>query len=190
MLGKRLYKTGMLNIFRLIVLAIVIFFTNDFILDTYTYEKFQAGSRFKLLSALEYHYKYPYEFIMFFLLVLAPAFYYSLVRGARFFEKGFSINFGFPFMNKEVHYPDVKNYKLLHPKNVLTIHTKDNELYLVVDNNIERVVAILDQHNIQGDLSQSDFAKLINTGRKFFIVGVSFTLAIFVLKKLGLFFFR
>lgn len=188
MLGKRLYKTGMLNIFRVIILALVVFFLNDFILDTYTYDNFIADGRYKIINVIEYHYKYPYEFITLFFLLLAPAFYYSLVRGARFFEKGFSINFGFPFMNKTVLYGDVKNYKLLHPKNVLTIHTKDSELYLVVDNNIERVIAILDQHNIQGDLGQSDFAKLINTARKFFIWGVSFFIAIFVLKKLGLFF--
>src|SRR6478736_6119047 len=116
MLGKKLYKSSMMNIFRLIILAIVIFFLNDFILDTYTYDKFQADGRFKIIDVIQYHYRYPQEFVTFFCLILIPAFYYSLVRGVRFHEKGFVFNRGLPFMNTTVQYDDIKTYKLLHPK--------------------------------------------------------------------------
>jgi hypothetical protein len=185
MLGKKIYKTSMLNIFRLIIFAIVLFFLNDFILDTYTYENFQVVGRFKILDIIDYHYRYPGEFIAFFFLILVPAFYYSLVRGVRFYEKGFTFNRGLPFMNKAVPYSEVKTYKLLHPKHVVTIHTKSGEVYLIADNTVERVIAILDQHNIQGDLAQDDYVKLITNFRKFIIVVVSFTLILFFLKKLG-----
>jgi hypothetical protein len=187
MLGKRLYKTGMLNIFRLIILAIVIFFLNDFILETYTYEKFQAVGRFKILDVLEYHYKYPYEFATFFALIIGPAFYYALIRGVSFHEKGFVFNRGLPFMNKSVPYSEVKTYKLLHPKHVVTIHTKNSDVYLIADNSVERVIAILDQHNIQGDLARDDYAKLITNFRKFVIAVLAFTVFVFVIKKIGLF---
>ncbi len=60
MLGKKLYKTSMLNEFRLIIVGLVIFFFNDFYLDTFTYEKFQAGGKFKILDVIMYHYFYPY----------------------------------------------------------------------------------------------------------------------------------
>lgn len=188
MLGKKLYKTGMLNIFRLIILAIVIFFLNDFILDTYTYEKFQELRRFKILDVLEYHYKYPNELITFFFLIIVPAFYYALIRGVRFHEKAFVFNRGLPFMNKTVPYEDVRTYKLLHPNLVVTIHTKSNDVYLIADNSVERVIAILDQHHIKGDLAQDDYANLITNFRKFIIVVLSFTFVLFIIKKLGFFF--
>ena len=187
MLGKKLYRTSMVNVFRLVVFAIVLFFLNDFILDTYTYEKFQAVGRFKILDVIQYHLKYPYEFITFFCLIIIPAFYYSFVRGVRFCEKGFIFNRGLPFMNKSVLYTDIKIYKLLQPNHVVTIHTNNGDVYLVADNNIERVIAILDQHNIQGDLARDDYSKLIMNAKKFIIVVVSFTLVVFFMKKLGFF---
>lgn len=187
MLGKKLYKSSMMNIFRLIILAIVIFFLNDFILDTYTYEKFQADGRFKIIDVIQYHYSYPQEFITFFFLILVPAFYYSLIRGVRFHEKGFVFNRGLPFMNTKVYYDEVKTYKLLHPKHIVTIHTHKGGVFLIADNSVERIIAILDQHNIQGDLARDDYANLITNFRKFIIIVLSFTLVVFILKKLGLF---
>lgn len=188
MLGKKLYKTGMLNIFRLIILAIVIFFLNDFILDTYTYENFQLLRRFRILDVIEYHYKYPSEFITFFFLIIIPAIYYALIRGVRFHEKGFVFNRGLPFMNKVIPYSEVKTYKLLHPNLILTIHTMSGEVFLIADNTVERVIAILDQHHIQGDLARDDYANLITNFRKFIIVVLTFTFVVFIAKKLGLFF--
>lgn len=186
MLGKKLYKSSLLNIFRLMILVIVIFFVNDFILNTYTYDKFQADGRFKILDVFQYHYKYPREFISFFLLIIVPAFYYSFIRGVRFYEKGFIFNHGLPFMNKTVLYSEVKKYKLLHPKFILTIHT-DKDIFLVPDNSLERVIAILDQHNIQGNFGSEDFANLITNFRKFVMVVLSFTAVVFLLIKLGVF---
>lgn len=187
MLGKKLYKTSMLNIFKLVILAVVIFFTNDFILDTYTYEKFQAIGRFKILDVLNYHYRYPNEFITFFFLIIIPAIYYAFIRGVKFCEKGFVYNRGLPFMNKEVLYSDVKTYKLLQPNHVITIHTVKGDIFVIADNTVERVIAILDQHNIPGDLARDDYSKLITNFKKFIIVVLTFTLVVFLLKKFGLF---
>lgn len=187
MLGKKLYKTSMLNIFRLIILAIVVFFLNDFILNTYTYEKFQISGRFKIIDVIEYHYRYPREFITFFFLIIVPAFYYAFIRGIRFYDKGFVFNRGLPFMNKTVMYDEIKTYKLLHPKHVVTIHTGKKDVFLIADNSVERVIAILDQHNIQGDLAQDDYVNLITNFRKFIIVVLSFTVVVFLLIKLGVF---
>lgn len=186
MLGKKIYKTSMLNIFRLVILGIVIFFVNDFILETYTYEKFQADGRFKFLDVIQYHYRYPAEFISFVLLIILPALYYSFIRGVRFYEKGFVFNRGLPFLNKTVLYSEVKIYKLLHPKQIVTIHTKKGDTFLIADNSLERVIAILDQQNIQGDLARDDYTNLIVNFKKFIIVVLTFTLFVFALKKFGL----
>lgn len=177
----------MLNMFRLIILLIVVFFVNDFVLNTYTYDKFQAVGKYKILDVFRYHYTYPREFIGFFFLIIAPAFYYSLVRGVRFYEKGFIFNRGIPFMNKTVMYEEVKTYNLLHPKHVLTIHTQKKDVYLIADNSLERIIAILDQHNIPGDFARDDYANLITNFKKFIIVVISFTLVVFLMIKLGLF---
>lgn len=187
MLGKKLYKTSMLNLFRLIILSVVVFFFNDFYLETFTYEKFQADGRFKILDVIDYHYRYPHEFITFFLLILGPAVYYGLIRGVRFHEKGFVYNRGLPFFNKAIPYTDIKTYKLLHPKKAISIHSSKGDVFVIADNDVERVIAILDQHNIHGDLAQDDYVKLIANYRKFLIMVVSFTIFLFVIKKLGLF---
>jgi hypothetical protein len=187
MLGKRLYKTRMLNIFCLAIFAMVVIFINNFILETYTYEKFQADGRFKIVDVIQYHYRYPLEFVSFFFLVLAPAFYYTLIRGIRFHEKGFVFNRGIPFMNKVVPYSEVKTYKLLHPKHIVSIHTVKGDVFLVADNNVDRVIAILDQQNIQGDFGRDDYINLITNFKKFALVIIVFTFVVFLLKKMGVF---
>jgi hypothetical protein len=186
MLGKKLYKTSMLNIFRLGIFALVLFFFNDFYLDTFTYEKFQVLRRFKFLDVFDYHLKYPREFISFFCLILIPAFYYSLIRGVRFYEKGFIYNRGLPFFNKAIIYSDIKTYKLLHPNKAISIHSNNGDVFVIADNTAERVIAILDQHNIQGDLAQDDYVRLISNYKKFLLMVIGFTVFVFVIKRLGL----
>lgn len=193
MFGKRLYKTSMLNFFRLILLAIVIFFFNDFYLETITTPKFwemirsQAFSE-KLLTFFRYHYQYPGEFISFFFTVIVPAVYYGFIRGVRFHEKGFIFNRGIPFMDSKIVYADVKTYKLLHPKLAISIHTKAGEAFVIADNTVERVIAILDQHNIPGDLAQDDYVRLFTNIKRILIFVVSFVVLLFVVRKLGLYF--
>jgi hypothetical protein len=187
MLGKKLYKTSMLNIFRLGILGIVIFFFNDFYLETFTYEKFQEGLQFNVLDVINYHLKYPHELITFFFLIISPAIYYGIIRGVRFHERGFVYNRGIPFMNKAILYENIKNYKLLHPRKAISIHSKNGDVFVIADNTVERVIAILDQHNIPGDLAQDDYVRLITNYKKFLMVVILFTLSIFLFKKLGLF---
>ena len=187
MFGKKLYKTSMLNIFRLIILAITLFFMNDFYLETFTYEKFQLARRFRILDVLEFHFNYPLEFIIFFCLIIIPAAYYGLIRGVRFHEKGFIYNKGLPFLNRKILYSEVKTYKLLHPKKAISIHTKSGEVYVIADNNADRVISILDQHDIRGDLAQDDYVRLIANYGKFAMIVICFTIFLFIIKKLGLF---
>lgn len=187
MLGKKLYKTSMLHLFRMILFAIVLFFFNDFYLETFTYEKFQAAGRFEILDVINYHYRYPHEFMTFFFLVIGPAFYYCFFRGVGFYEKGFIYNRGLPFFNKAILYTEIKTYKLLHPNKAISIHSANGDVFVIADNNVERVIAILDQHNISGDLAQDDYVRLISNYRKFMILVVGFTLFLFFIKKIGLF---
>src|SRR5690606_3806489 len=98
-------------------------------------------------------------------------------------------NGGVPFMNRGLLYEEIETYKLLHPNMALSIHTKKGEVLVVADNNLERVIAILDQHNIKGDLGSTEFARLLGNYRRFIIGASIFTLVLFLLKKFGIFSF-
>jgi hypothetical protein len=185
-MGKKLYQTSLLNVFRLVVLVVVIFFTNNFYLETFTQEKFQIEHKFKLIDVLQYHYKYPQEAIIFFLVILAPAVYYSFIRGIRFYEKGLVFNRGLPFLNRPVLYSEIETYKLLHTEFAISVHTPNGEAFVVADNNINRVIGILDQHGIKSDLASDEFARLISNYRKFIYILLGFTALLFLMRKIGL----
>ncbi len=194
MFGKKIYKTSMLNFFRLIVLAIVIFFFNDYYLETISDDRFlkmvHVGSTGRrILDFFEFNITYPADFISFFCIVLVPAFYFAFIRGVRFHEKGFYFNRGIPFFNQTIKYEELKTYKLLHPNLAISIHTKSGDAYVIADNTVERVIAILDQHDIPGDLAQDDYVRLINNYKKFIIFVVSFIVLLFIVRKLGPYFF-
>lgn len=194
MLGKRIYKTHMLTIFRVMVLGVVIFFVNDFYLETISNATFLsmidsplAPFLKKAVVFFKFHYKYPADFLNLLLVVLTPAFYFAFIRGVRFHEKGFVFNRGVPFLDHTVIYEDVKSYKLLHPKQAIWLTTKGGDSFIVGDNNIERVIAILDQHNVPGDLTVDQYVKLVSNYKRFIIFCVVAFFIIFAIRKLGAF---
>lgn len=186
-MGKKLYKTSMILVFKLIVLSVVIFFFNSFYLETFSNPKFDIEKGRSILDILNFHYRYPEDFIRYFFIIIIPAIYYSFFRGISFHEKGFAYNRGLPFMNRTVNYQNVANYKLLHPNLALSIHCKNGDVFLVADNSLERVIAILDQQNIPGNLAPDEFVKMITSYRKFLLIVLGVSFSLFVLRKLGLF---
>ncbi len=192
MLGKKLYQTSMLNLFRMAVFAVVVFFFNDFYLETITAPKFQEmlielpNKNFisRLLTFFRYHYMYPRDLIAFMGTIILPALYYAFIRGVRFHEKGFAFNRGIPFLNHTIKYEDVKRYKLFHPKYVISMHLHNGDSFMIADNSVERVIAILDQHNIPGDLGD-EYAKLFTNFKRVMIFVLCFTVLLFVIRKLG-----
>lgn len=191
MLGKRLYKTHMLNLFRVIVLAVVVFFINDFYLETITSSEFQTmntspftSSFQKWVAFFKFHYHNPADIISLFLIVIVPAVYFAFIRGVRFHEKGFVFNRGIPFVNHTILYEDVKSYKLLHPKHAIWLTTKTGDAFIVADNNVERVIAILDQHDVPGDLAQDTYVRMITNYKQFMIICVAAVVIVFVLRKI------
>ncbi len=195
MLGKRLYKTSMLWVFKFIVLALIVFFFNDFYLDSITDDRFtslvtQGGSRGRrILDFVEFIIKYPGDMISFVVLYFVPGVYFAFIRGVGFFEKGIVVNRGIPFLNQTLSYSDVKTYRLLHPKLAISIQTKNGDAFVVADENIERAIAILDQHNIQGDLNQDEFVKILTNYKKFVVLFAAIVIVLYVVRKLGIYFF-
>jgi len=185
--GKRIYRTSMLGSMRLVLLSVVVFFYHDLYLGTFQEEKFLASARFKFMDVIAFHLKYPSEFIWLTCLIMPPFIYYSFIRGVRFFEKGYLFNNGLPFLNTWATYEEIKNYKILAPKSTIALFTGAGDIRLVVDGNIERVIAILDQHAVKGDLAQDAYVKLLTNIRKFVYVVLVFTLVIYAALKMGWF---
>jgi hypothetical protein len=191
MLGKKLYRTSMLNIFRLLVLGVVIFFINDFYLETISNDTFlqmlvlPASFLTKFKIFWTYVYQYPTDFVNLVVIVVIPAIYFAFIRGVRFHEKGFVFNKGVPFVDTSVLYQDVKSYKLLHPKLAIWISTKSGDSFIVADNNVERVIAILDQHNVPGELASDQYVKIVSNYRRFVYFCVMAFFIIFAIRKLG-----
>ncbi len=183
--GKRIYRTSMLGVFRLVLLALILFFFNDFYLSTFQEPKFLAQGNLDFWAVCRFHWRYPTEFFSLAGLVLVPAFYYAFIRGVRFFEKGYLFNRGLPFFNTWVPYEDVKQYKLLLPNAILAVFTKSGDIHMVADGDIERVIALLDQHGVPGNLAQDEYVRLIKNMRKFVFVVLAFTALLYVVKKFG-----
>lgn len=193
MAKKKLYRTSMVNVFRLIVLAIVVFFFNDFYLETFQQEKFlklvDMASHNKFYNFWAYHFTYPAELFTFVGLIIIPGIYYAFIRGVRFQDKLVVVNRGLPFFNQKIPYEEIKTYKLMHPKHMISVHTKSGEAFVIADNQIERVIAILDQHNIPGDLAQEAFVSFFNYIRNIILFIASFVLLLFVVRKISVYFF-
>lgn len=123
-----------------------------------------------------YHWLYPEELILYLITVLIPTIYYGFIRGVRFFEKGIIFNRGLPFFNTTVLYKDIKNYEVVNPKYLISIKvkvTEDEHMFSL--SKVDRVVAILDQSGIQGDLGTghaSDHVAKKKLILFFFIFGV------------------
>lgn len=183
--GKKIYRTAMIAPFRLVLIALMVFFYHDFYLETFQEAKFIARGQFGFFDVWSFHYRYPYEILFLSLLVLTPAIYYGFIRGVRFYEKGYLFNRGLPFFNTWVGYDEVEKYKLLLPKAIIAIFIKAGEIHVIADGNIERIIAILDQHGAQGDLAQDAYVRLIQNVRKFFLVVLTFTVALYMVKKFG-----
>lgn len=183
--GKKIYRASLLAPFRIVMFALAFFFYRDFYLSTFQEEKFLAGGKLGFWDVLNYHYRYPTELAILSLLMLTPIIYYGFIRGARFYEKGYVFNQGLPFFNIWVPYNEIQQYKLLLPKSILAIFTKAGDIHVVSDGHIERIIGVLDQHNVPGDLAQDAYVRLIQNVRKFFMVVLAFTVALYAVNKLG-----
>jgi hypothetical protein len=185
--GKKLYKTSMLNSFRLFLFAVVLFFFHDFYLETYSEQKFIERADFTLMGVMKFYYAYPHEVIVLCLIVFLPAIYYGFFRGVSFFEKGILYNKGIPFLNVFIPYEKIKSYKLLYPDMIVSLKLETGEMYLIADNNLKRVIALIDQHEIPGNFAQDEYLTLIKNFKKYILVITVFTYALIIVRKFGIF---
>lgn len=140
-----------------------------------------------LMERFEFHLKYPEELITYLILIFFPAIYYSFFRAIVFFENGVKLNRGLPFFNRYYHYSDFKSYKIVHPKYLVALKRADGEEFLFTTQNIDRVISILDQNQLSGDLSKANFkvGKFVNL--QIIILFTLVSVIVFLMQFFGLF---
>lgn len=186
-IGKRLYRSTALPHFKLVFILIAVWVFINLYFKTFSDPDFIARGGIELKDVFQFHYVYPTQFIGFFFGTLIPAIYYAFFRGIVFFEDGIVINRGIPFFNHCVKYSDIESFKVIHPKYLMSVKRKDvGEELLFTIKEIDRAIAIFDQHNIKGDLGTSDLAKSITVSRKAVIISVIFGVIVSILQYTGI----
>ncbi|MCE3013629.1 MAG: hypothetical protein LW878_11250 [Proteobacteria bacterium] len=185
--GKKIYRTSMLFPAKWFLFALFLFFYHDLYLATFGELKFLEAQDFSVLGVIRFHLKYPVEFITLTSLVLPSFLYYAFFRGVVFFEQGILYNKGIPFLNVWVPYSDCASYRLVSPKALIALTTKSGEVFLIGSNNMSRVIAALDQHEVKGELGTSEYIKLARNLKIFFYAVSVFTISLYLCVRLGVF---
>lgn len=185
-LGKKLYKSRALPSARLFLLSVCAGLLVNLYYSTLSDPSFIEKGRYGLRAVWRFHLMYPEELISFILFVIAPSLYYGLIRGITFFEKGIVINRGLPFFNHCVHYENIKEYRMVNPKYLMSVIRKDTEdeiLFTICDP--DRAVAIMDQQEITGKLGGEAYVTTMSAHKKFFIFVIFFGMLVFLIQHFG-----
>tara|TARA_Y100001936_G_C16028549_1_gene644058 strand:- start:523 stop:1110 length:588 start_codon:yes stop_codon:yes gene_type:complete len=185
-LGKRLYKSTALKEFKLVYMGIAALLLVNLVLQTYSNTLFVENFAKSFSGVVDFHLKYPEDFLIYCFTILFPAIYYSFIRGIVFYEKGMTINRGFPFFNRSFLYSNISKYKIIHPKYLMGVKRSDiDEEFVFTIRNIDRVVAILDQQNISGSLGKEKLEKTMTVNKKLVIFFALFGTLLFVIQHFG-----
>ena len=186
-IGKKLYRTAALTQFKIAFILIAVWVLVNLYFKTYSDPDFIALKDLSLIGVIKFHYRYPVQIIGYLLGTLLPAIYYAFIRGIYFFEDGLVINRGLPFLNHCVKYKDIASFKIVHAKYLMSLRRKDvDEDLLFTIQDINRAVAIFDQHGIQGDLKSQFDEKNISSNKKTIIYFLIFGAIISVMQYSGL----
>lgn len=186
-MSKRYYKARMLRKFRIIIGLLLVFFLFILFESTLNDPTFLAMDQHNMMDLFKFHLKYPQELITFFVAVFMPAIYFSYIRGTVFYEDKIVLNHGIPFVNSTLHYENIVNYNILHPKYLLSIKTNNEKQYLITTNDIDRVISILDKQGIKGKLSDEEYRVSKKSGKKVFVYLLVFVCLMAFLQKMGAF---
>jgi hypothetical protein len=185
-IGKKLYRSTALIEFKIIFLSIASWVLINLYFKTYSDPDFIAGGYNSFDDVVQFHMIYPAQFIGFIIGTLIPTLYYSFIRGIVFFETGVVINRGVPFFNQSVNYSDIESFKIVHPRFLISIKRKDiHEETLFTIRDVDRVVAIFDQHAIQADLGAVVDESRRSVSRKLILSFIIFGTVVSILQYTG-----
>jgi hypothetical protein len=161
-LGKTYYKSSTLTSIRLLISLVVILLIYNIYHETFHDPDFIERGLYQFNDVLEFHLMYPETIILFGLLILGPAHYYGFYRGTVFKEKGIIHNRGIPFWNKKHLYNDIKEFKIINPKDMIALVVNGDYEYFILTSDINRVISLLDQHGVKSNLDQTKYRNAIH----------------------------
>jgi len=185
-LGKKLYKSTALKQFKAVYLGIAIFLLGNLLLQTLGDPTFKAEFEQTFSGVVAFHLRYPEDFFLYLVTIFIPSIYYSFIRGIVFCENGLIINRGFPFFNRSVLYQNICAYRVIHRKYLMGVKRSDiDEEFVFTIRDIDRVIAIFDQHNIEGELGKESLKKKSPLGKRVIITFVLFGAAMAIVQYFG-----
>jgi hypothetical protein len=185
-IGKKLYRSTALPHFKVVFLLIALWVLVNTYYKTYADPDFLALADLTFKGIINFHIQYPVQMIGFFFGTLCPAIYYAFFRGIIFHEEGVIINRGLPFLNHCVRYSDIESYKIIHADFLMSLKRKDvDEELMFTVRDIDRAVAILDQHGIQGELKSQLDKKVFSVNSKIVLYAFLFGIIVSVLQYTG-----
>lgn len=186
-IGKKLYKSSALIQFKITFLVIALWVFVNLYFKTYSDPDFIDAGGGDLLDVISFHYQYPVQFIGYLVGTLTPAIYYAFIRGIVFFEEGVVINRGIPFLNHCIQYSNIDSFKIIHQKYLMSLKRKDlDEELLFTVREIDRVVAIFDQHGIKGDLGKVSDTSNRSINIKLLYIAIVFGVIVSIMQYTGL----
>lgn len=186
-IGKKLYRSTALKHFKVAFILIGLWILINLYYKTFSDPDFLALGDLTFNGVLKFHAQFPVQIIGYFLGTFLPALYYAFIRGIVFFEDGIVINRGLPFLNHCVKYKDIESFKIVHAKYLMSLKRKDVDeelLFTICD--IDRAVAIFDQHGIQGDLKSQFEQSSLSINKKAILYFLIFGVIVSVIQYTGL----
>jgi hypothetical protein len=152
-IGKKLYhSTSMPSIKVMAIMIAGVLFLNLYF-QTLSDPAFLNEGKEGFSAIINFHLFYPEEFFLYLITIFLPAIYYGFIRGVSFYENAIIINRGLPFFSLVIPYNSIKKFEIINRKHFMSITNKETEDdYMFTVNDIDRVLAILDQQHISGDL--------------------------------------
>lgn len=186
-IGKRLYRSSALIQFKLIFMLIAFWVLVNLYLKTFSDPDFMVKEGKTFIDVLLFHKMYPTQIIGYFIGTFCPSVYYAFFRSITFFEKGFVINKGIPFVNQSIKYENILSFKIIHPKYLMSIKRKDvGEEVLFTIGSIDRVIAIFDQQGIEGNLGKSPSIGTFSANKKMIIAFIICGVILSILQYTGI----
>jgi hypothetical protein len=161
-LGKTYYKTSTLLSIRLLIMMVVCLLVYNIYHETFHDPDFIDRGLSSFRDVIDFHLMYPETIILFGILILGPAQYYGFHRGTVFKQNGIIHNRGIPFWNKKHAYTEIKEFKIINPKDMIALVTTSGQEYFILTSDINRVISLLDQHGVKSNLDQTKYRNAIN----------------------------
>ncbi|MBD65826.1 MAG: hypothetical protein CME62_11505 [Halobacteriovoraceae bacterium] len=152
-LGKKVYRSTAIATIKMMAIAIIVGLFFNLYWQTFYDPEIASLSNPTFNDLIQFHLRHPYDLLSYIFFILIPCIYFGFMRGVNFYENGIYINRGLPFYNTIVFYENIERYEIVQQNLFMSVKRKKegDEIFFSI-NNVDRAIAIFDQHEVPGDL--------------------------------------